>query len=365
MALPISAYSQNALLQSRNQLQRVFVDPAGHLSITGEGTSLLSDQFDGSVIDTTFRWGTTLAGGGTATQGSGLLSLNLSTTASNAAALASIENFYSVGSSALNAATIVQFEAGSGGLLPLGVNAFFGQGTPNASFTAATPLADGIGFERSTDGKFSAVYYNTNVRTVVADLTAYILDGAPHLVYCRVRADTTYFFINDIEEPVASVAINGPSTINLPLRIHGINHTVPPTVAPTIRFFGCTIIDTGSTYPVIYNGQVLLRQRQPHKFINLVAASIAAEATIWTPAAGRRFRLMGFVLTSGTVAGNVTLKDNTAGTTILVIPFGTAAGTVIAPPMGNGILSVAINNVLTATGTATQTLSGYLFGTEE
>jgi hypothetical protein len=363
--LPLSATTQITSIQSRNQLQRAFVDPGGHLTVTSEGSSLLSDQFDGTTIDTVYRWVSTLGGTGVATQGGGLLVLTVGTTASNAAALASIENFYSVGSSALNAATIVQFEAGNGVLLPLNVNAFFGQGTPNASFTASTPLANAIGFERAIDGTFSAVYYNTNVRTVIKDLTSYVIDGAPHLIYCRVRADVTYFFINDIEEPVASVQIVGPATINLPVRMHAINHTSPPLVAPTIRFFGATIIDSGSTYPMLYNGQVLLRQRQPGVFINLTAVSVAAEATIWTPASGRRFRLMGFVLTAGTVAGNITIKDNTAGTTILVIPFGTAAGTIISPPMGNGILSAAANNVLTATGTATQTLSGYVFGTEE
>lgn len=105
-------------------------------------------------------------------------------------------------------------------------------------------------------------------------------------------------------------------------------------------------------------------QRTPDKFIPLNAVSIAAEATLWTPAAGKKFRLMGFSLASGTVGGGITLKDNTAGTTILIVPTATVA-VAVNGNLGNGILSAAANNVLTGTGIATETVTGYLFGTEE
>lgn len=107
------------------------------------------------------------------------------------------------------------------------------------------------------------------------------------------------------------------------------------------------------------------RLRNANKFIPLSAVAVGAEATIWTPAAGRKFRLMGFCLTAGVAGGAVTIKDNTGGTTILVLPTTTAGTPVVSPQMWNGILSAAANNVLTATGIATETLSGFLFGTEE
>lgn len=106
----------------------------------------------------------------------------------------------------------------------------------------------------------------------------------------------------------------------------------------------------------------------PFKIIPLSAVSVAAEVTIWTPAAGKKFRLLGYCLTSGTVGGTVTLKDNTAGATLPInCPFGAAAQTliVVPPALGLGFLSAAAGNVLTATGAATQTLSGFLVGTEE
>lgn len=106
-------------------------------------------------------------------------------------------------------------------------------------------------------------------------------------------------------------------------------------------------------------------ERTPTKFIALNDVVISPEVTIWTPAAGKRFRLMGAFLSHGVATGNVVLKDNTGGTTILFLPRNTLGVAVATPPMGNGILSAAANNVLTATGVATQTLSGYIFGTEE
>lgn len=105
--------------------------------------------------------------------------------------------------------------------------------------------------------------------------------------------------------------------------------------------------------------------RTPIVFKNLSAVVITSETTIWTPAAGKKFRLMGFVLTQGVVTGAITLKDNTAGTTILVIPQHTLGDVQQSPPMGNGILSAAAGNVLTATGASTETITGYVFGTEE
>lgn len=114
----------------------------------------------------------------------------------------------------------------------------------------------------------------------------------------------------------------------------------------------------------LFNGVNWDRQRTPKIFIPLNAVSIAAEATLWTPAAGKKFRLMGFSLASGTVGGGITLKDNTAGTTILIVPTATVA-VAVNGNLGNGILSAAANNVLTGTGIATETVTGYLFGTEE
>jgi hypothetical protein len=74
---------------------------------------------------------------------------------------------------------------------------------------------------------------------------------------------------------------------------------------------------------------------------------------------------MGFILTQGVATGAVTLKDNTGGSTIFIIPPNTIGVYLASPAFGNGILSAAANNVLTATGASTETLTGVVFGTEE
>ena len=113
-----------------------------------------------------------------------------------------------------------------------------------------------------------------------------------------------------------------------------------------------------------YNGNNLWsRLRTPNMFRPLNAVAIGAEAPIWTPAAGKKFRVMGYALVSS-VAGNVVLRDNTAGAIIAVIPSA-AGGNAESVDLGNGILSVAADNVLTAAGPASSTLSGMVWGVEE
>jgi hypothetical protein len=116
----------------------------------------------------------------------------------------------------------------------------------------------------------------------------------------------------------------------------------------------------------LYNGNTWDRARTPAIFKPQSAVSIAAEATIWTPASGKKFRLMGGNVASS-VVGNVTLRDGTAGTIIAVVPCGVAnvAYPIFGPNAGNGILSALADNKLTATGPALSTLSGVVFGTEE
>lgn len=104
--------------------------------------------------------------------------------------------------------------------------------------------------------------------------------------------------------------------------------------------------------------------RTPVVYKTVSATVITSETTVWTPASGKRFRLMGFCITQGVAAGAITLKDNTAGTTILIIPQNTLAQA-LCQPLGNGLLSAAANNVLTATGASTETITGYFYGTEE
>lgn len=112
-----------------------------------------------------------------------------------------------------------------------------------------------------------------------------------------------------------------------------------------------------------WDGTNMTRRRMCSVFKAQAAVNTNAEITVWTPAAGKKFRLMKLFI-SGSVAGNYTFKDNTAGTTILVLTL-PAGGPFNPVDLDNGILSAAANNVLTCTGPGASTLSGMLCGTEE
>lgn len=109
------------------------------------------------------------------------------------------------------------------------------------------------------------------------------------------------------------------------------------------------------------NGQ-FERRRAPGTFKPVTLGAATAETTIWTPAAGKKFRLMGFVLTTGAQTV-LTFKDNTAGTTIAVVEL--AANSPFRLDLGNGILSTAANNVLTVTRGTSAALNGTIIGGEE
>ena len=114
----------------------------------------------------------------------------------------------------------------------------------------------------------------------------------------------------------------------------------------------------------LWNGASFDRARTPVVFkqISNVAVVSGVPQTIWTPAAGKKFRLMGFVV-SLSVAGFILFEDSGVQ---LIRTGALAAGIAIAsPPMGNGILSALANNVLQVDVNANGNVNGFVFGTEE
>jgi hypothetical protein len=118
------------------------------------------------------------------------------------------------------------------------------------------------------------------------------------------------------------------------------------------------------TYNLLYNAATWDRQRQAVIYKVLALASGTAETTIWTPAAGKKFRLMGFLLSPG-AATTLTFKDNTGGTTIFAAHGPIDTPILFTPASSNGILSAAANNPLTVTRSIAATLDGTVYGTEE
>ena len=113
-----------------------------------------------------------------------------------------------------------------------------------------------------------------------------------------------------------------------------------------------------------FGGSTWDRVRIPNVFKTIAGVAVTAgtPVNVWTPATGKKFRLMGYAL-GLTVAGAVILLDNT--TEILRTAIKPANDGMSSPPMGNGILSAAANNILKVNVTATGTVHGFVFGTEE
>lgn len=121
---------------------------------------------------------------------------------------------------------------------------------------------------------------------------------------------------------------------------------------------------TVGTAKLGFNGATWDRERIATVFKNIAAQAVTAgtPVIVWTPTTGKKFRVLGYAL-SLTVAGSVILKDST--TEILRTPLMGAGIGLVSPVMGNGILSAAVNNALEIDVSATGSVSGYVYGTEE
>jgi len=129
---------------------------------------------------------------------------------------------------------------------------------------------------------------------------------------------------------------------------------------------GLTAISGGEAvgYQFGFNGATWDRSRVPNVTKSVALGSGTTETTIWTPASGKKFRIMGMILTAS-AATTLTFKDNTSGTTIFTLRLGTDAPVVIPPSVfGNGILSGAADRVLTVTRGTAATLDGVIVGQE-
>lgn len=101
----------------------------------------------------------------------------------------------------------------------------------------------------------------------------------------------------------------------------------------------------------------------PDTFKTLKAVAIGSIATVWTPASGKKVRLMGGSI-SVSADVSVLFEDNSAGTDVYQTPVLTA-DTPYSFDLGNGVLLSAINRVLKATSSGAANITGTLYGREE
>jgi hypothetical protein len=118
------------------------------------------------------------------------------------------------------------------------------------------------------------------------------------------------------------------------------------------------------SFGMVWNGASWDRLRTPNVFkvVSAVAVTAGTPASVWTPTSGKKFRLLGFVL-SLSVAGFVKLIDSAAEIFRTgAMPLGDGDEVI---SLGNGILSALANNILKIDVSATGTVNGTVFGVEE
>lgn len=127
---------------------------------------------------------------------------------------------------------------------------------------------------------------------------------------------------------------------------------------PTVPTIGVDLL--------LFNGATWDRARTPAVFKDLSAVTIDTIVTVWMPAAGKKIRLMGGVI-SASAAVNVLFEDNAAGAGNFVFrtPKLLADTPFVFTLGGNGKLLSLADRVLKATGSAAANITGTLYGTEE
>ena len=161
----------------------------------------------------------------------------------------------------------------------------------------------------------------------------------------------------------------------------------PLTPANKMALFAAGTTQIGSGYgPIVYaQGMaynpatpIVESVRTPTKFKHVLCTTAAATA-LWTPAGGKKFRIMGYVICpdAGLAAAGIqliTFLDQAAAITIAhqtYLPIAASIAhqvpIVVALP-GNGYISAVADNVLNVTMTSNVTagaVSIFVYGTEE
>ncbi len=125
---------------------------------------------------------------------------------------------------------------------------------------------------------------------------------------------------------------------------------------------------TNGNLPVqlgVSDGASIQVQRAANVFKYADAAALG-DNVVWTPAAGKKFRLMGVVIQCGAVATDVYLKDGAAQISpVLKLAANQLVSLDGVFARSNGLLSAVANNVLNINLSAANPVGVWVSGTEE
>ncbi len=155
---------------------------------------------------------------------------------------------------------------------------------------------------------------------------------------------------------VAGAAAHDGAASGNPVRIGGVYRTAVPAVAA--GDIADLLVDAAGRLKLAFTPDTF-------KVIDAVAVTAGTPATVWTPASGKKVRLLGWFLSSSVAAALEFQDSGTPGTVIAQTPLVAAAGVHDAPKLGEGLILAAADNTLDLDVTANSTVSGMVFGIEE
>ena len=155
---------------------------------------------------------------------------------------------------------------------------------------------------------------------------------------------------------VSGAAAHDAAALGNPVRVGGVYRTSIPAVAA--GDIADLLVDAAGRLKLAFTPDTF-------KMIDAVAITAGTPATVWTPASGKKVRLLGWVLSSSAAAALEFQDSGSAGTVIAQTPLLAAAGIHDAPTLGEGVVMAAADNTLDLDVTTNATVSGMVFGVEE
>lgn len=156
-------------------------------------------------------------------------------------------------------------------------------------------------------------------------------------------------------------AADAPSSVNAITLTVDTEFPAAATLADTTSNPSTT---GAAAYLFSYNGLTWDRVRLPNTLKDLATVTITTIQTAWTPASGKKVRLMGGTL-SASAAMSILFEDNAASSSVKFRTPKLAADTPYTFDIPGGMLLSTINNVLKITGSAAGAVTGTIWGTEE
>ena len=149
--------------------------------------------------------------------------------------------------------------------------------------------------------------------------------------------------------PMGRVGISDPGALNSYARVNGL-----PGAGWSDATLGLVVHATEMLEKIVGAARTLEAQRTPTLF-KVASANAAGDNTVWTPAGGKKFRLLGFILTiskDAACAGAQHIDFYDGASRIMFFDISSAAlvatGNEIVIPInfgGNGYLSIAADNL--------------------